>query len=49
MLELTITLRDPKTNFPMAVGNSFHTSLTRKSSEEMVDEVLSNISNAPKK
>lgn len=49
MLELTITLRDPKTNFPMAVGNSYHTSLTRKSPEEMVDEVLSNIYNPPKK
>jgi hypothetical protein len=27
----------------MAVGNSFHTSLTRKSPEEMVDEVLGNM------
>ena len=43
MLELTITIRDPKNNFPIASGNSFHTSLTRKSPEEMVDEVLNNI------
>ena len=43
MLELTIQFRDPKTNFPMATGNSFHTSLSRKSPPEMVDEVLTNI------
>lgn len=43
MLELTITLRNPDTEFPMAVGNSYHTSLTRKSTEEMVEEVLRNI------
>lgn len=49
MLELTITLRDPNSNFPMAVGNSYHTSLARKSKEEMVDEVLDNIFKATKK
>ena len=43
MLELTITIRDPKTDFPLASGNSYHTSLTRKSPEAMVDEVLTNI------
>jgi hypothetical protein len=43
MLELTITIRDPETDFPLASGNSLHTSLTRKSAEEMVDEVLTNI------
>ena len=43
MLELTITIRNPKTNFPLASGNSHHTSLTRKSPEEMVDEVIDNI------
>jgi hypothetical protein len=32
----------------LAVGNSYHTSLTRKSPEEMVDEVLTNIFNASK-
>jgi hypothetical protein len=43
MLELTIQFRDPKTDFPLASGNSLHTSLTRKSPPEMVDEVLGNI------
>jgi hypothetical protein len=43
MLELTITLRDPQTDFPLASGNSYHTSLTRKSPKGMVDEVLTNI------
>lgn len=43
MIELTITIRDPKTDFPFATGNSFHTSLTRKSPTEMVDEVIENI------
>lgn len=49
MIELTIDFRDPKTNFPLATGNSFHTSLTRKSPTEMIDEVLANIQSAPKK
>ena len=43
MLELTITIRDPKTDFPLATGNSYHTSLTRLSPKEMVDEVVDNI------
>ena len=43
LLELTVTLRDPKTDFPLATGNSYHTSMTRKSQEGMVDEVLTNI------
>jgi hypothetical protein len=49
MMELTINVRDPKTAFPLASGNSMHTSLTRKSPTEMVDEVLNNIFTAPKK
>ncbi len=48
MVELTIDFRNPKTNFPIASGNSLHTSLTRKSPEEMVDEVVNNILSAPK-
>jgi|ERR1051326_1793916 hypothetical protein len=48
LLELTITFRDGTNNFPLAVGNSFHTSLTRKSPPEMVDEVLTNMLNASK-
>lgn len=43
MLELTITLQDPRTNVALATGNSYHTSLTRKSQKEMVDEVIENI------
>lgn len=43
MLELSVSLRDPKTDFPLASANSLHTSLTRKSQEGMVDEVLTNI------
>lgn len=43
LLELTIVFRDPANDFPLATGNSLHTSLTRKSAREMVDEVLGNI------
>jgi hypothetical protein len=45
MLELTVTIRDPKSDWPMAVGNSLHTSLTRKSQSEMIDEVINTIYN----
>jgi hypothetical protein len=43
MLELTVTLREPKTNFPLATANSYHTSLSRKSPKEMVDEAVENL------
>ena len=43
LLELTITFRDPETRAAIGSGNSYHTSLTRLSPEEMVDEVLGNI------
>ena len=43
LLELTVTLHDPRTNVGVASGNSFHTSLTRKTPQEMVDEVVDNI------
>lgn len=43
LLELTITLHDPRTDVGVASGNSYHTSLTRKSPKEMVDEVVGNI------
>jgi hypothetical protein len=46
MLELTITFRDPINNYPLATGNSLHTTLSRKSADEMVEEVLTNIFNA---
>jgi hypothetical protein len=48
LLELTVTFRDAANDFPLAVGNSYHTSLTRLSPEEMVDEVITNIFNAAK-
>jgi hypothetical protein len=43
LLELTVMIRDPRTEFPMATGNSLHGSLTRQSPPEMVDEVMNNI------
>jgi len=43
LIELTITFRDPATNTTIATGNSYHTSLTRLSPEEMIDEVLNNM------
>ena len=43
LIELTITIRDPQTDYPLANGNSYHTSLTRKSPPRMVGEVLGNI------
>lgn len=49
LLELTVNIRDAKSGFPVATGNSLHTSLTRKSPPEMVDEVMNNIFTAPKK
>ena len=48
LLELTVTFRDAANGFPLVVGNSYHTSLTRKSPEEMVDEVVTNILNTSK-
>lgn len=43
MLELTVVFRDPQTGFPLVTGHSFHTSLSRKSQVEMVEEVLGNM------
>ena len=43
MWELTITLREPEGEYPLVVGHSLHGSLTRKSPEQMVEEVLTNI------
>lgn len=48
LIELNITFRAPASGFPMATGNSLHTSLTRKSPEEMVEEVMSSIFNKAK-
>jgi hypothetical protein len=43
LFELTVTVREPKSDFPLATGNSLHSSLTRLSPTEMVDEVVGNI------
>jgi hypothetical protein len=43
LIELTITFRDPASGAAIGSGNSYHTSLTRLSPDEMVDEVLNNI------
>ena len=43
MLQLTITFKDSTNNLIIARGYSYHASLTRRSPEEMVDEVLTNI------
>lgn len=43
MLEIDINLHDPKTDFILASGSSYRTSLVRKSPEEMVGEVLREI------
>lgn len=43
LIELTVTVREPKSDFPLATGNSLHSSLTRLSPPEMVDEVVGNI------
>jgi len=49
MIELRIFVREPRTDNLLAVGNSFHTSLNRRSPEEMVAEVLSSIFKKAKK
>lgn len=43
MISLDIKVRDPDSDFPIAQGNSMHTSITRLAPEEMVKEVLFNI------
>ena len=43
LIELTITFRDPTSGAAIGSGNSYHTSLTRLSPDEMVDEVLNNV------
>lgn len=43
MIELSVAFRNPTNDFPALSGNSLHTSLTRKSPEGMVQEVLDNI------
>jgi len=42
MVELTVVLRD-ESDFPLAKANSLHTSLTRLTPKEMVQEVTTNL------
>lgn len=46
MIDLSIVFREPHDNFPIAGGSSFHTSTSRLSPEDMVDEVLNNVFNS---
>lgn len=48
LLQLNIEFRDPKTNYPLAVGESIRTSIARKSPPEMANEVLTGMFQAPK-
>ncbi len=43
LLDLRMTLRNPATGALLGSASSYHTSMTRKSTEEMVAEVLSNL------
>lgn len=43
MLSLSIKVKEPYTDFPIASGNSLHTSLTRRTPSGMVSEVLTSI------
>ena len=45
LLQLTVTVSDPKTNAQLATATSLHGSLTRLSPAEMVNETMSNIYN----
>lgn len=47
MLEITIELRDPETRYVFASGNSYRTSLVRKSKEYMIEEVLRDMLGKP--
>lgn len=43
LLDLRVTLRKPSSDALLASASSYHTSMTRKSTDEMVAEVLSNL------
>jgi len=48
MLALSVSFREFETNIVMANGSSLHTSLTRLSQTEMIEEVIGNIYNNAK-
>ena len=43
MIKLNIEIRNPKTNYPLAIGESVRTSMARKNPDEMAREVLESI------
>jgi hypothetical protein len=43
MIQLDVQIREPRSEIALATGHSLHTSLVRKSPEEMVAEVLGNV------
>lgn len=43
MLQLNIEIRNPKTNYPIAIGESIRTSGARKNPDKMAREVLESI------
>lgn len=49
LLYLKVHLRNPETQFPVAMGESLRTSLARKTPEEMAREVLDTIFKDPEK
>ena len=45
MIELNLIIREPKTGYPMAEGESIRTSLARKNPKDMAKEILDSIFN----
>lgn len=43
MIQLNIEIRNPKTNYPIAIGESIRTSMARKNPDDMAREVLASI------
>ncbi len=43
MISISMKLNDPHTGFPLAYGQALHTSLTRQTPEETINEVLNNM------
>jgi hypothetical protein len=47
MVSISIKLSDPSTGFPLAFGQALHTSLTRQTPKETINEVLSSMFSKP--
>lgn len=45
MIELNLIIREPKTGYPLAEGESIRTSLARKNPKDMAKEILESIFN----